>query len=161
VKREGDGRSPAGAFEITGAFGRAPHVSKLPYELIRPGRFCVDDADSQFYNQFRSFIPSTDSKQERPAWRSAEDLFTIDVYDLVLRVAHNHSEPIIKQGGSCIFIHRWTAPHSPTDGCTAMAAQDLSRLAQWLDPRLHPLMIQLPRAEFMIWRESLRLPHLK
>lgn len=163
MKREGDGRSPAGAFEIIGAFGRGQHTYKLPYEVIKSGRFCVDDVDSPFYNQFRSLTPSTDSKQESPspAWRSAEDLFMIDVYDLVLRVAHNHDEPIIKQGGSCIFIHRWTEPHSPTDGCTSMTAQDLSRLAQWLDPRLHPLMIQLPHAEFMLWRERLRLPHLK
>ena len=55
VKREGDGRAPAGIFRLSSAFGYAPADSarwiRLPYHASDPDIECVDDTASRFYNQ--------------------------------------------------------------------------------------------------------------
>lgn len=54
VKREGDGRSPAGIFGIGSAFGYAaerPTGWALPYLALTPATECVDDRDSKHYNR--------------------------------------------------------------------------------------------------------------
>ena len=52
IKREGDGRSPAGFFRIARKFGFAPKISKNDFYLpITPTTECVDDVNSKYYNQ--------------------------------------------------------------------------------------------------------------
>jgi L,D-peptidoglycan transpeptidase YkuD (ErfK/YbiS/YcfS/YnhG family) len=55
VKREGDGKAPAGIFRLSSAFGYAPADSarwvRLPYHASDPSIECVDDTASRFYNQ--------------------------------------------------------------------------------------------------------------
>lgn len=50
VKREGDGKSPAGVFALGTAFGYAAHPltgTKLPYLTLTPTIECVDDIHSK------------------------------------------------------------------------------------------------------------------
>jgi D-alanyl-D-alanine dipeptidase len=54
VKKEGDGRSPAGLFALTTAFGYASQQLtgwKMPYLNLTPSVECVDDSDSRFYTR--------------------------------------------------------------------------------------------------------------
>lgn len=55
VKREGDGRSPAGVFALGTAFGFSTAADarwlKLPYREVTPTLECVDDAASADYNR--------------------------------------------------------------------------------------------------------------
>ena len=53
VKKEGDGKAPAGVFRLSKAFGYAPQQQagwKMPYINLTPSIECVDDEKSKFYN---------------------------------------------------------------------------------------------------------------
>src|ERR1041385_2903268 len=53
VKKEGDGKAPAGVFRLSKAFGYAAQEQsgwKMPYVSLTPTIECVDDEKSKFYN---------------------------------------------------------------------------------------------------------------
>ena len=60
-----------------------------------------------------------------------------------LVIQHNVA-PVVKGKGSAIFLHVWRAPGVPTEGCTAMAKNDLLTLIRWLKPAKFPHLIQVP-----------------
>jgi D-alanyl-D-alanine dipeptidase len=144
-KKEGDGKAPAGVFELGTAFGYAPHAPdeiRLPYRQATSADFYVDDAESAKYNQWITLSPGSP-----PAWKSAESMKRDDgLYELGVVVRQNES-PIVKGGGSAVFIHVWRGPGSSTAGCTSMAKRDLITLMRWLDPGRHPLLVQAPQSE--------------
>jgi hypothetical protein len=39
-----------------------------------------------------------------------------------------------------------------------MAEQHLVKLLRWLDPAAHPILVQIPRANYELLRPKLRLP---
>lgn len=155
-KREGDGRAPAGRFSLGTAFGFAPRAEmdrvRLPYLQLADDTECVDDSASVHYNTViaRGEAPRVD-------WTSAERMRTIDLYRLGVVVRYN-AQPVRRGRGSCIFLHIWRAAGSPTAGCTAMPADDLETVVQWLDPARHPLLVQLPTKEYARRRRSWNLP---
>jgi L,D-peptidoglycan transpeptidase YkuD (ErfK/YbiS/YcfS/YnhG family) len=143
-KREGDGRSPAGAFAlgvVTG-YAREPLAGlRLPYRPATPTLRCVDDPASRHYNAL------VDEAQVPKAWTSAEDMRRSDeLYRWTVWVAHNDA-PAQPGAGSCIFLHLRTAAGAVTAGCTALDAPAFERLLAWLDPRARPVLVQLPEAE--------------
>ncbi|HEU0014383.1 MAG TPA: L,D-transpeptidase family protein [Longimicrobium sp.] len=144
IKREGDGKAPAGIFRLGSAFGYAPAAEaawvRLPYHPTDAGVECVDDSGSRHYN--RRVDRDTIAQ---PDWTSHEELRRNDqLYRWGVWVDHN-SDPPVPQGGSCIFLHVWAGPGVATSGCTAMAEADLTALLAWLDPAAGPLLVQLPR----------------
>jgi L,D-peptidoglycan transpeptidase YkuD (ErfK/YbiS/YcfS/YnhG family) len=143
-KREGDGRSPAGVFELRGATGydaERPAGLRLPYRAATPTLRCVDDARSRFYNQL------VDESAVARDWSSAEQMRRGDeLYRRVVWVGHNDA-PVEPGGGSCIFLHLRPGPDSVTSGCTAFEPDAMERLLRWLDPRARPVLVQLPQAE--------------
>jgi L,D-peptidoglycan transpeptidase YkuD (ErfK/YbiS/YcfS/YnhG family) len=144
-KVEGDGRSPAGAFELKTAFGSAedpPGGTLLPYTTTGANDFFVDDPDSPDYNTWVRLEAGSDPGLR---WRSFERMARGDrLYELGIVVAHNMS-PVVKGKGSAIFLHVWRSSSSPTSGCTAMRRDDLLGLFRRLDPSRKPLLIQIPR----------------
>ena len=151
-KREGDGKSPAGAFTLGDAFGFDTSAqTKMRYAMLRDTTECVDDAGSQYYNEIvdRDRVPRVD-------WTSSEKMRAIDQYRRGIVV--NHNVPGERGGGSCIFLHVWSGPSRPTAGCTAMRAEDLDAILRWLDPAAKPIVLQLPRDEYARMREVWRLP---
>jgi D-alanyl-D-alanine dipeptidase len=155
-KREGDGKAPAGRFPLGTAFGFAAASEldwmRLPYLPLLDGTECVDDTASVHYNTVidRGAVPRVD-------WASAERMRTIDLYRLGVVVGYN-ARPVKKGRGSCIFLHIWRAAGSPTSGCTAMPAPDLETIVRWLDPAHHPMLVQLPAAEYARLRRTWALP---
>ena len=161
TKREGDGRSPAGAFAITAVFGYAAADSplalaaKLPYLGATRDLKCVDDPASAHYNRVvdQSAVAAVD-------WASSEDMLRADArYAVGAVVAHNAAPPLAGCG-SCIFLHVWQAPGVPTAGCTAMALAAMSEIAGWLDGAAAPVLVQLPQAEYERRRKDWGLPAL-
>jgi len=144
-KREGDGRSPAGVFDLrlaTGYAAVAPAGTRLPYRPASATLRCVDDPRSLRYNQF------ADQATAKKDWSSAEDMRRKDdLYRLVVWVGHNDA-PVVPGGGSCIFLHLRAGPDSTTSGCTAFEVDPMERLLRWLDPRARPVLVQLPEAEY-------------
>jgi D-alanyl-D-alanine dipeptidase len=152
VKKEGDGRSPAGIFKITDLFGFAPsHNGKLPYTSLTDSTECVDDASSLAYNQIvdRKQIPS-------PDWNSSEKMRTIDGYKLGAVLDYN--SPKVPGAGSCIFLHIWNGPGHGTAGCTAMDESHVEELTAWLDQSKRPILVQLPAPFYQSVRQAWQLP---
>ncbi len=157
VKREGDGRSPAGIFAITALFGDADsplaRVAKLPYLAAGAGVKAIDDPASAHYNRIVDL-----SSLAHPDWTSCEDMLRADGrYAIGAVVAHN-ADPPLPGAGSCIFLHVWECEGAPTAGCTAMTRAAMSDLAGWLDGAAAPLLVQLPQAEFARYRDAWGLP---
>lgn len=162
VKKEGDGRSPAGAFALGLAFGYAPASEaawlKLPYRQATPSLECVDDASSRYYNQLieRPAIGS-------PAWRSSEQMRRADEFYRWGVVVEYNTQPPTPGHGSCIFLHvadvPWGGtPAIGTTGCTAMTATDLEAAMRWIDPAERPALVQLPAPAYQALATAWRLP---
>jgi len=144
VKKEGDGRAPAGVFYLTKIFGYTAQPLpgwKMPYQYLSSSVECVDDAKSKFYNRI------VDRSSVTPDWDSSEHMLRQDdLYRWGVLVDHN---PVPDPGaGSCIFMHIWRGAGQPTVGCTAMPQADLESLIAWLDPRRSPVLVQLPIGEY-------------
>jgi len=141
LKKEGDGKSPAGVFDLREATGYAPEPSpgtRLAYRTATPGLRCVDDPTSSFYNRL------VDEARVRSDWASAEKMRRgDDLYRLVIWVGHNDGPPV-GGAGSCIFLHLRFSPGSVTEGCTAMGEEAMERLLSWLDPARRPVLVQIP-----------------
>lgn len=157
-KREGDGRSPAGVFPLDTAFGYAPADSmrwvRLPYVPLTAGTECVDDTTSAHYNTVvdRAAVPAVD-------WTSSERMRFVREYHYGVIVGYNAAPPV-RGRGSCIFLHVWDGPGSHTSGCTAFDADRVAEILAWLDPRRHPVIVQLPAAAYARLRGAWSLPEL-
>ena len=141
-KREGDGRSPAGVFELGTLYGYAERASdvSLPYAMAGAALRCVDDPTAAQYNQILN-------ESARTSWRSAERMRRDDdLYELALVVRHN-VDPILPGHGSCIFVHVWQNANTPVTGCTALDKNDLKKLVAWLKPNAS-VLVALPTSEY-------------
>ncbi len=156
VKKEGDGRAPAGIFRLSAAFGYAPAREvawmRMPYRQATPKLLCVDDEGSLHYNRL------VDRETSPCDWRSAEDMRRSDgQYRLGVVVDHN-TAPVLPGEGSCIFLHIWAGPDVGTSGCTAMAPEEMEDLLGWLDPQMRPVLIQMPQGVYEGYRKRWVLP---
>jgi D-alanyl-D-alanine dipeptidase len=156
VKKEGDGRSPAGVFSLSSAFGYASRrqtgTVRLPYVEATARLECVDDPQSAHYNKVldRAGV-------KNPDWKSSERMRRDDdQYRWGVVVDHNAKGEA--RCGSCIFLHIWDAPGKGTAGCTAMEAAKMEEMLRWLDASKRPVLVQLPQAEFELLRGAWGLP---
>lgn len=140
LKMEGDGRSPAGVFGISGTFGaqQMPNT-KMPYRYADETLICVDDVSDERYNQITVLNPLSPPKSYEKMRRNDE------VYRNGAVIDYNTAG--VKGRGSCIFIHLNHPDRRPTAGCTAMDAEPLTELLQWLDPEKEPIIVQIPKDE--------------
>jgi len=159
VKREGDGRSPAGVFLIGNSYGydKATEALAWPYQRVDGDWRCVNDAASLHYNKV------IDAKTTRNDWNDAEHMRLRDGrYELVLEIDHNHIIPgdlaSLPHAGSCIFLHVWLGPETPTTGCTAMALTAMQELLSWLRPDTTPVFVALPREVYASLQQPWSLP---
>ena len=157
VKKEGDGKSPAGAFRFGTAFGdaaQAPSGWKLSYIRLTPTVECVDDIHSRSYNQI------VDRATVTPDWNSSEHMLSIGEAYRWGAVIENNANPIVPSAGSCVFMHIWSGRGRGTAGCTAMPQTELEPILAWLDPSRMPVLVQLPRAQYERLRKGWQLPVL-
>ena len=134
-KREGDGASPLGAWQMRRAYWRPDRLARpasgLPLApLIAEAGWCDDPADA-FYN--RPVILPCAAGHEK-LWR--ED----HVYDLIVELGYN-DDPVVPGKGSAIFLHIARDDYAGTQGCIAFARDDLLELVPLLtrDTRLRVL----------------------
>ncbi|MEO8201717.1 MAG: L,D-transpeptidase family protein [Gemmatimonadota bacterium] len=158
VKREGDGKSPAGVFRLSEIFGYAPGDSlaglHMPYIQATEDLKCVDDSEHGAYNTLIK-APAVGPVP----WKSAEDMRRKDeAYRIGVFVDHNAGTQRRPGAGSCIFLHVWGGADHPTVGCTAMPIDRMLALAQWLDRSAQPVLVQLPEEEYALLKPSWRLP---
>jgi len=157
MKTEGDGKSPAGIFSLSSAFGTIEKNNRINLPYTKLGEFteCVDDVKSSHYNRIvnRMQVGNFD-------WKSSEKMLEIrPQYDLGVFVEHNSEKQA--GGGSCIFLHIWKNAREGTAGCTAMARENMETVLYWLDAKRHPVLIQLPSEDYKRLQTSWKLPKLK
>ncbi|MBP9853773.1 MAG: L,D-transpeptidase family protein [Candidatus Omnitrophica bacterium] len=132
-KREGDGRTPTGKYEIYRSFGYDEVIKTgLEYRQATALDFWIDDPKSVWYNQWVSGrIPSVSYEKLR-----RED----DLYKYAIIIEYN-TDPVISGNGSAIFMHVWKGAGQSTAGCVAMAEMDMVKLLNWLKLDHHPVVI--------------------
>lgn len=157
LKREGDGKAPAGLFAIGEGFAYDPaEVGAAKVRLLRADAdlVCVDDAKSVHYNAM------VRTPEVRKDWDSAEDMRRADeAYRFGALVRHN-MDPASPGGGSCIFLHVWLGRGVPSSGCTNMAPEHMLGLLRWLDPGKGPVMALLPVDEYARLKTAWGLPRI-
>ena len=159
MKREGDGRSPAGVFTIGEAFGYAPTASTaMPYAPMQASNYCVDVSGSPLYNRIvdANVVGAAAVAQATEPMRRDLHAGGDQRYRLGFVIEHNiQAAPM---GGSCIFAHLWKSPGDPTTGCTAMAPAVMEALLAWLRSERNPVFVLLPLAEYAKLRSDWDLP---
>lgn len=160
LKKEGDGKSPAGIFELGTVFGFAPAEKmnglKMPYLQITGGMECIDDVRSKYYNRIIDW-----QQVEKPDWQSSEKMRKIvPEYELGVIVNYNTDTPEAGKG-SCIFLHIRGGPEEPTSGCTAMSTDVMKELAFWLDKEKHPVIVQLTKQLYQQLKNTWALPEIE
>jgi D-alanyl-D-alanine dipeptidase len=155
IKREGDGKSPAGIFSFGPIFGYAPAAEvsfKMPYTQADESLECVDDSQSGHYNRL------VDNRMVKKDWKSSEFMRRQDhQYRWGIVVNHN-TYSTLPMGGSCIFLHVWKEPGAPTSGCTAMSEANLLELLHWLDPAKSPKLLQVVEKDYPAYQREFGLP---
>lgn len=121
-KREGDGGTPVGRFPLRRLWFRedrlAPPRTGLMLRSISAADGWCDDPSHAAYNR-----PVT-----LPFAASHEKMARDDgLYDLVVELGYNDDPPIPGKG-SAIFLHIARDGYMPTEGCVAVAKDDLLRL---------------------------------
>jgi D-alanyl-D-alanine dipeptidase len=156
IKREGDGRAPAGVFSLHSTFGyssaQEAQIFNFPYLPITRTSVGIDDPTSIYYNRVvnSAGVSTID-------WKSSEVMLLKDGrYRWGIIVEHNWKP--FPGYGSCIFMHRWLGPGQGTSGCTGMEAEAIEKIVRWLDNSRNPLLVQLPAAEYERLKELWRLP---
>ena len=149
MKREGDGRTPAGIFDISGgAWGYAPSVKKtgnLPYHQITTRSLWYEDTGSKYYNSFRLINHEPRTAAEKKAQMRQGDY----AHSLKLFIAHNAPPRATPGFGSAIFFHIWRGGGSkPTAGCTTMPEANLRKMISVIDPAKKPRYVILPKSEY-------------
>lgn len=124
VKREGDGATPTGLWPFRRALYRADRLDAprtvLDLAPITPeDGWCDDPAHPEYNRQVR--LPF-DASHER-LWR--EDA----LYDLIVVLGYNDEAPVAG-AGSAIFLHVATDDYAPTEGCVALARDDLLAMVE-------------------------------
>lgn len=128
-KREGDGATPAGEFELRRILYRADRVpcpeTGLKATPIGPRDGWCDTPGHPEYN----------CQVQLPINASAERLRRADpVYDIIVVLGHNDT-PIIDAMGSAIFLHIAKPSFAPTAGCVALRRKDLLAMLRQCGPR--------------------------
>ena len=136
-KREGDGTTPVGCWPLRRLFYRpdreASIKTALPNGPIEPSAGWCDDPDAAHYNQLIK-LPYP-ARHER-LWREDQ------LYDLLVVLGYNDSPPL-PGAGSAIFLHVARPDYGPTEGCVALAKNDLRTLLESLSTE-DRLCVQAP-----------------
>jgi D-alanyl-D-alanine dipeptidase len=142
IKKEGDGRAPAGLFTLGNGFGYNNLNIEFPYAVYKRTDHCVDDSNSQWYNKI------VDSTKVKKDYKSFEHMkLNNHLYKYGITVNHNPKQ--IKNAGSCIFMHIRSGNGKGTAGCTAMNEDKIMTILKWLKKEDKPLLLQLPKEKML------------
>ncbi|GAA0785184.1 L,D-transpeptidase family protein [Roseibium denhamense] len=127
-KKEGDGATPAGSFELMHIYYRMDRGPRprtlLPMEAITPDLGWCDDPAYARYNRP---VKLPFSLSHEKMWRDDR------LYDIVVVLDCNMYPPV-KGQGSAIFFHIAREDYRPTEGCVAIAPDHMRLLLSVIGP---------------------------
>ena len=126
-KREGDGKTPIGEFElgiILGTHLKEKNKNRLGYMQINKDMYWVDDPKSKYYNQL---VEISEVKKD---WNSAEHLIDYPIqYEYLIEIKTNPNN--ISGKGSAIFLH--CTNYGATAGCVAVDKETMKKIIENID----------------------------
>ncbi len=118
-KREGDGATPVGTWPLRHVLYRADRldrpISAMPVNGISRDDGWSDDPADPLYNQP---VKLPHGFRHETLWRDDA------VYDVIVPMGYNDAPPAAGRG-SAIFLHVARPDYAPTEGCVALALNDL------------------------------------
>ncbi len=133
-KREGDGFTPAGVFNLGTSFGYLRKVStKMDYRVLKAEDIWIDDPQSAQYNRWSYLKKKGDAKSFEIMKRS-DDLYKAGV------VIKYNENPVVAGKGSAIFLHIWRSFDKATSGCVALSEDNVFKILNWLDRNRKPVI---------------------
>lgn len=127
-KREGDGRTPSGAYGISFFFGVQPDRGfAFSFRHAHTYDYWDDDPASARYNEW------VNARKHDPGARP-EPLHRVPAYDYAAVIAYNTAR--VPGLGSAIFLHVGTG--TATAGCVSLPRARLIKILRWLRPDHHP-----------------------
>jgi L,D-peptidoglycan transpeptidase YkuD (ErfK/YbiS/YcfS/YnhG family) len=159
-KVEGDGKAPAGVFDLGTIFGYAANVERNPnteYVQVTDHDLLVDDPTSPLYNSYVHLDHAASTPWEIANMMNLND----PAHELKVFVKHNKDPQPLPGKGSAILLHiERPNENSFTVGCTAMPRQRMFDLVKWLDGDARPLYVLLPQQKYADVAKSWGLPLL-
>jgi L,D-peptidoglycan transpeptidase YkuD (ErfK/YbiS/YcfS/YnhG family) len=126
-KKEGDGATPIGTFPLRRVYYRVDRISRpatnLPVIPIAEDDAWCDDPDYPLYN---TKVVTPYPARTEPLWRDDH------LYDVLVVLGHNDA-PVVPGAGSAIFLHVAADDYAPTEGCVALALDDLLAVLRLVD----------------------------
>jgi L,D-peptidoglycan transpeptidase YkuD (ErfK/YbiS/YcfS/YnhG family) len=128
LKREGDGATPLGSFELLHVYYRADRgqhpQTVLPVSPLAEDMGWCDDPRDPRYNRPVD-LPFAASHEKM--WRGDR------LYDIIVVLDCNMYPPV-KGKGSAIFFHIARADYRPTEGCVAVSPQHMRLILSKVGP---------------------------
>lgn len=139
-KREGDGCTPAGTFNLRPALLRPDRMPNkiaekqtggtFPRQLLKPWDGWSDDPRDPLYNRH---VKLPHRYRHEKLWRDDR------VYDVIVPLSYNDVTP--QPGmGSAIFFHLATPDYAPTEGCVAVNPEDMYDILRRLTPDMEMII---------------------
>lgn len=156
VKKQGDGRTPAGFFPLPQAFGyAAPDKAgaRLPYVAVTDRVACVTDPGASLFGRVVGPDERPEGgfvRQERMARDDRANLWGVVI-------GHNRDNPE-PGAGSCVFVNVRPTGGPATGGSIGCPEAEAASLVGWLDPAASPVLAVLPRALYKERRAAWGLP---
>lgn len=128
-KKEGDGKTPLGEFELgitLGKYEKTNNINEINYMQITENLYWVDDIKSKYYNQL------VDITKTAKDWNSAEHLIDYPIqYEYLIEIKTNPKN--IQSKGSAIFLH--CTNNKPTAGCVAIDRNIMKKIIENIDEK--------------------------
>lgn len=127
-QREGDGLTPRGTLPVRRVLYRPDRLARpaaqLPIEALAQTDGWCDAPEHPAYN---TQIVTPFAASHETLWRDDH------LYDVVVVLGFNDA-PVVAGKGSAIFLHVARPDYGPTEGCIALALEDLLELLATLAP---------------------------
>lgn len=124
-KKEGDGKTPVGTYQLGIAFGMPDCLDNpnIEYIKINENLYWIDDSNSKYYNQL------VDITNVNKDWNSAEHLIEYKKqYEYAIEIKANPNN--VPGKGSAIFLH--CSIGKATAGCIAIPKEKMLELLKSL-----------------------------
>ncbi len=144
-KKEGDKKTPAGAYNIGTCFSKTSNVATgLEFYKYDSKDVWVDDPKSSYYNTYQR-------EPSNGRWNSAENFSKMKngVYDVFFNLEYNNQK--ISYKGSAIFFHI-VNPNMQikyTNGCVATDRKNLLSIVKWLNKNKSPMILMGPLSDIL------------